>query len=50
MHFCKACRGRLRTLPSMPRNCQASLHILGSHIYIYIYIINKQYKQKVYKK
>ena len=27
-----------RTLPSMPRSCQASLHILGSHIYIYIYI------------
>ena len=28
---CKACRGRLRTLPSMPRSCKASLHILGSH-------------------
>ena len=32
MHFCKACRGHPRTLPSMPRSCQASLHILGSHI------------------
>ena len=29
---CKACRGWLRTLPSMPRRCQACLHILGSHI------------------
>ena len=28
---CKACRGRPRTLPSMPRSYQASLHILGSH-------------------
>ena len=27
----KACRGRPRTLPSMPRSCKASLHILGSH-------------------
>ena len=42
----EACRGQprtlqsmLRTLPSMPRSCKASLHILGSHnIYIYIYI------------
>ena len=24
-----------RTLPSMPRSCKASLHILGSHNYIY---------------
>ena len=39
MHFCKAClehckacRGRPRTLPSMPRSCQASLNILDSHI------------------
>ena len=29
---CKACRGRLRMLPSMPRSCQACLHILGFHI------------------
>ena len=26
---------RPRTLPSMPRSCQASLHILGSHKYIF---------------
>ena len=26
----KACRGRPRTLPSMPKSCKASLHILGS--------------------
>ena len=29
---CKACRERLRMLPSMPRSCQACLHILGFHI------------------
>ena len=28
---CKTCRGRQRTLPSMPESCQANLHILGSH-------------------
>ena len=28
---CKACQGRPRMLPSMPRSCQASLHILDSH-------------------
>ena len=28
---CKACWGRLRTLPSMLRSCKVSLHILGSH-------------------
>ena len=31
----QACRGMPRTLPSMPRSCQASLHILGSHTSIY---------------
>ena len=24
-----------RTLPSMPRSCQVSLHILGSHMYLW---------------
>ena len=32
---------RPRTLPSMPRSCQASLHILGSHNY---YCISKIFK------
>ena len=32
---CKACRERPRTLPSMPRSCKASLHILGSHTFIF---------------
>ena len=36
---CKAGRRRPRTLPSMPRSCQTSLHILSSHIYIFIIII-----------
>ena len=38
---CKACRGRPRTLPSMPRSCEASLHILGSHNYYLMMAIKK---------
>ena len=39
---CKACRGRPRTLPSMLRGCQASLHILGSYS-SYVNFFNKSY-------
>ena len=39
---CKACRERPRTLPSMPRGCQASLHILGSYS-SYVNFFNKSY-------
>ena len=41
---CEACREWPRTLPSMPRSCQASLHILNSHNIYYIIILDQPWK------
>ena len=36
---CKACQGRSRTLSSMHRSCITCLHILGTHILVFFYIL-----------